>query len=94
MKQIAPHIPHLVIALAVIGVAGALAGLHVVDGATAVALIGAAGGVSLGGAVASSSPTAAATTGPAVVTSASPSATPPPTTPSHVTVVPESPATS
>lgn len=53
MTSFIGHLPHLIIALAVIGAASALGAEHVIAGATAVALIAAAGGFSLGGAVAS-----------------------------------------
>ena len=55
MDQIKQNASHLVTALVVIAAACVLAGQHIIDGSTAVALIASAGGASLGGGLASSS---------------------------------------
>lgn len=60
MKELMQALPHLVIALAVIGAVSALAAINVLTGSEALPVIIAAGGFTLGGTIASSSASAGA----------------------------------
>jgi hypothetical protein len=78
------NLPHLLMAALVIAAATVLASVHVITGGEAIALIGAAGGFSLGGAVGYASASGAATTASVTTSSTgestvrtSPASTPP-----------------
>ena len=62
MTNFLAGLPHLLIVLAVIGVAAALAALHDIDGAAALGIIGAAGGFSIGAQVTAAAASSTATT--------------------------------
>ena len=93
MTNFLQNLPHLIMAVVVIAAATVLASLNVITGGEAIALIGAAGGFSLGGAVGYASASSAATTA-SVTTTSNGSATvktaPASVPPSHDTPTPAS----